>query len=128
MAPGWKARMRKRESALKGDPLTEAVMLLLSLGWEPAGRTTTEIVKHRSADGTDKKVAVGQRRRFILPRTPRICTVGGRTTCFYMLDHDRAPIDFMNIPTKSLDEIKRIAIADGCDLYGRSAGVQQCSP
>ena len=36
-----------------------------------------------------KLVTFGGRRRFVLPGTPRICTVGKRTTCFYCINDQR---------------------------------------
>lgn len=126
MAPGYKARQRAREKAWKAeekmDPLTETVMLLLSMGWETAGMTSqeTKSFPSKSRPGETTTVIMGGRRRFILPKTPRICTVGGKTTCFYKLDGDLKPIDLMTVPTKDLDEVRRIA--EGIQPVSQSSG------
>jgi hypothetical protein len=104
MAVGWKARARKREKADRPDCMMEAIALLLSLGWTTAGKTPREEKRFG-----DKIVEMGERRRFILPYTPRCCTVGRKTTCFYRVDGNMQPIDHMNVHTKDLDEVRRIA-------------------
>lgn len=114
MAPGWRARQRKRQTAARPDPAAEAIMLLLSLGWQPSGMTSPEARKYG-----DKVVQFGQRRRFVLPHTPHICTVGGRSTCFYTMDGNLQPIDFMTVPTNDLCRINLVALHKfGSDHHG----------
>ena len=99
--PGWKARMKKREKAARVDPVEQAIFFLLGKGWRPGGKTSEAQVPK----GSGKVITFGRRRRFLLPNTPRICTVGKRTTCFYSLDADRNPIDFVNVPTSDMDAV-----------------------
>lgn len=114
MAPGWKKRQTKREAeaaaAERIDPVSEVALILIDLGWVASGKTTAEVVRFPAAEGGHRDALFGSRRRFTLPRTPRICTVGGRTTCFYRLGGDLAPIDFLTVRTKDLDEVRRIAL------------------
>lgn len=105
MAAGYRQRMAKRAKAAKPDHLTEAIMLLVGLGWKPAGKTMKATARFGSHE-----VVLGERRRFLLPHTPRLVTVGKVTTCFYRVDGDLRPIDQMNVPTKDLAEVRRIAI------------------
>jgi hypothetical protein len=104
MARGWKARQKERVKANKPDPLMEAIALLLSLGWTTAGRTARETRRYGSHD-----VEVGDRRRFVLPYTPRVCTIGRDKTCFYRVGGNMQPIDHMTVPTKDLKEVERVA-------------------
>lgn len=104
MAPGWKARQKERIKANRPDPLEEAIMLLLSLGWQTAGKTSKETRRYGSHD-----VTVGDRRRFILPPTPRCCTVGRQKVCFYRVGENMEPLDHMTVPTKNTAEVERIA-------------------
>lgn len=103
--PGWKARQRKREKAARVDPMEEVIFFLLQKGWQPAGRTSDAPV---ACGG--KLVTFGGRRRFVLPGTPRICTVGKRTTCFYYIDDERKPIDFVTITTSDMEAVQAAAL------------------
>lgn len=99
--------------------MQEIIFLLLEKGWQPAGRTSEETVRLPTKDapltdgtkGGGKLVTFGGRRRFILPGTPRICTVGKRTTCFYQLNDDRKPADFITLATADVGAVERAAAA-----------------
>ena len=129
MAPGWKARQTKREKASRPDPLEDAVFVLLAAGWQVAGKTSEEMVRFPTKDtpvgnhgaSGGKLVTFGGRRRFVLPKTPRVCTVGKRTVCFYVLDDNRKPVNFTALSTKDLDAVRTTAAAgkpDNLDRHG----------
>jgi hypothetical protein len=112
MAQGWKSRQKARDKVLQADKpdiAAAAAMVLIELGWEPAGKTSTETV-HTDNGGA---YSLGGRNRFKLPGSPRLCTIGKRTTCFYKLDGNLAPIDMMNVATKDLGEVRRVAVGRG---------------
>ena len=93
------------------DSVTVMVSLLSEQGWVGDGETASQSVRIPTTKspllgaGGGEPTTFGGRLRF--KKGTRRATVGKRTTCFYWMG-EKGPTDFTNVPTKDLEQARRI--------------------
>lgn len=97
----------------KPDNLLAIVKLLHAAGWTDDGHTISEAVRVPTSrspvfGGMGGELReFGGRRRFAL--RDRRCTIGPRVVCFYRKAADGQAADFVRLPTKDLEAIRKHA-------------------